>query len=458
MMMTGTRDRRWIATGAIMAAALVASACEGYLDPEQPSQIAQDAVESPEAANAMRIGALNDLRMITTRAESMWLLGGLLTDEWRVADATEGRIQTDQRVPDDNISQVASAYLALHRMRGRAQDAVAALQTFLPQVPAYTGQMYFAEGFALLTLAENFCNGIPLGRHETGVPVYTDPLPTAEVYAAAIAKFDTALTYATGTDTLSVKVQRAALIGKARALVNLGQDTAAASAVAPVPTSMRWWITTSTALSGDDSQLWSLNVSQRRYSVGDSVEGTQQIFNAIPFARAVDPRVRVTGNPTTCTAAGQGLDGRCRVDQTIWTQDSWAPVVSGVDARLIEAEAELQAEDFDGMTTILNDLRASGQALSSTFTSPVLTPLAVPATEAEATDLLFREWAFWTYGRGQRLPNLRRLVRQYGRAEDTVFPTGTFANGQPYGTSVNFPVPASESANPRFNGCLNPSA
>ena len=47
-----------------------------------------------------------------------------------------------------------------------------------------------------------------------------------------------------------------------------------------------------------------------------------------------------------------------------------------------------------------------------------------PAAKDAAIDLLFREKAFWTFGRGQRLPDLRRLVRQYGRTDDQVFPTG----------------------------------
>ena len=39
--------------------------------------------------------------------------------------------------------------------------------------------------------------------------------------------------------------------------------------------------------------------------------------------------------------------------------------------------------------------------------------------------LFFREKAFWTFGRGQRLGDERRLVRQYGRTQDQVFPVGS---------------------------------
>ena len=70
----------------------------------------------------------------------------------------------------------------------------------------------------------------------------------------------------------------------------------------------------------------------------------------------------------------------------------------------------------------------------------------------------FREKAFWTFGRGQRLPDLRRLIRQYGRTQDQVFPTGAYFKGGNYGTDVNFPVPNSEQVNPNFHGCIDRNA
>ncbi|HEU4787519.1 MAG TPA: hypothetical protein VFS57_08930, partial [Gemmatimonadaceae bacterium] len=83
-----------------------------------------------------------------------------------------------------------------------------------------------------------------------------------------------------------------------------------------------------------------------------------------------------------------------------------------------------------------------------------------PATKDAAIDLYFREKAFWVFSRGQRLGDLRRLIRQYGRTQDNVFPTGTFhKNGNPpYGTDVNFPVTTNENPNPNFHGCIDRNA
>ena len=47
-------------------------------------------------------------------------------------------------------------------------------------------------------------------------------------------------------------------------------------------------------------------------------------------------------------------------------------------------------------------------------------------------------------------PAVRRLVRQYDRSAESVFPTGAFVKGSDYGTDVSFPVPQSEENNPNY--------
>jgi hypothetical protein len=81
--------------------------------------------------------------------------------------------------------------------------------------------------------------------------------------------------------------------------------------------------------------------------------------------------------------------------------------------------------------------------------------LTAPPTQDAATSLFFREKAFWTFGRGQRLGDLRRLMRQYNRPQDQVFPTGAFFKGGSYGTDVNLPIPQAELNNPNSKGCTD---
>ncbi len=144
-----------------------------------------------------------------------------------------------------------------------------------------------------------------------------------------------------------------------------------------------------------------------------------------------------------------------------WGRDDPIPVLSGIDARLIEAEAKLQAKDIAGMMTILNALRTAPQVLGI-FKVAAMPPLSTPPDQTTATDLFFREKALWQFQRGYRMDDLRRLVRQYGRTQDKVFPTGNFTrNGTPsgqFGTQVAFPVPDAEGGNPNFHGCIDTKA
>jgi hypothetical protein len=71
-------------------------------------------------------------------------------------------------------------------------------------------------------------------------------------------------------------------------------------------------------------------------------------------------------------------------------------------------------------------------------------------------DTLFAERARWLWLTAHRLSDLRRLIRQYARATESVFPTGTyFKQGLVYATDVNFPVPIDEQNNPNFQQCLD---
>jgi hypothetical protein len=55
------------------------------------------------------------------------------------------------------------------------------------------------------------------------------------------------------------------------------------------------------------------------------------------------------------------------------------------------------------------------------------------------------------YLTSHRLGDLRRLVRQYGRGAETVFPTGAYHKPGTYGADVNSPIPQAEDNNPEFD-------
>jgi hypothetical protein len=344
--------------------------------------------------------------------------------------------------------------------------AIQYLTKYKPKPISSIGQMYVVKGYAELESAENFCNGQPFSNSTGDVIAFGSPVSAAEAFAMASADADSALARVSLSDNGSngasgTTVTYGARVLKARAQLGLGNYSAAAAAVAGVPTDFTWLATFS--LTTGDNQIWALNNSARRWSVGDSADATGVIANAIPFVSANDPRVPTAqlngaGNPATVS-----FDTKTPFfAQQIWGRDDAAAIFSGVDARLIEAEDRVNANDVAGATAILNALRAAPPSLGSTdgvgFTPSPMPPLATPTTKDAAVDQLFREKAFWTFARGERLGDMRRLVRQYQRAPDTVFPVGPFFKGGTYGSDVNLPVTDSEQNNPNFHGCTDRKA
>jgi hypothetical protein len=182
--------------------------------------------------------------------------------------------------------------------------------------------------------------------------------------------------------------------------------------------------------------------------------------NGLHFVGAGDPRLVIDSSLGT-TVVGSTLYYPLKFPESApWT----IPLAQGIEARLIEAEAALRSGNFSDWAADLNALRAD---TADTHVGGLGVLGADSTTSASATaqvDLMFRERAFWLFGTGHRLGDLRRMVRQYGRAQETVFPIGAYPyagfNGAPatYGNDVNFPIAAAERANPNFHGCLSRGA
>lgn len=440
-------------------ALLLAGACDNpqvtLLEQQQPQIILPEFTTSQAAALALYTGALGRLRNSlnggNNNQETIWNFSGLMTDEFKSGDTFSQRNDADQRVTQSADGVMASTYNAVQQSRGRARDAINSLRQYAPLETSKLAEMYFEMGFMELTLGQDFCNGIPLGETVSGLPQYTEPLTNAQVFTRAITRFDSALTLL-GSDqgATATFVRNATLVAKGRAQVNLGLYTAAASTVSAVPTSYQYLITYS--IPTQSNEWWQMSTSTKRYTVGDSVDVTGLVRNSIPFASLKDPRVKTNANGT------KSFDNTTPyIEFQNYAREDAIALVAGSDARLIEAEARLKANDVAGMTTILNALRTTPPKIGN-YQPGVLAALPVPADQGSAVDVFFREKALWQFGRGERLGDLRRLVRQYNRTQDNVFPTGPFHKNGTYGTNVAFPVPDVELSNPNFHGCIDTKA
>ena len=459
-----------VASGLAAAGLLLLGACniqDTFLEPQNPGLIDPTAVSNPSAATALRIGALGAFKTATGGSESMWRWGGMLTDEFKSSDTFTQRNETDQRSIQTNNGTWSPVYAQAQQTRGYLRDAIEKMTEFNPDKKTEIGELYMSLAFLEMQLAEDLCNGIPLGLARNGVVDYSDPSykpkTNQEVFAQALTHIDTAITLAAGSAAPAISVRNAARITKARILVNMGQFSAAAALVPKATIADSYQYDQTFSQTTTDNGVWSFNNNAARYTVGDSfdivVGRVNVIKNALPFVSANDPRVP-TKPGASSTPKVTPFDGSTPLYlQQIWpTRADPVPLVSGIDARLIEAEAKLQANDFAGMMTILNALRAAPPKIGN-YQPAAMAALPVPGAKDAAVSLFFREKAFWTFGRGQRLGDSRRLIRQYGRTQDNVFPTGLFhKNNVNYLNDVNLPVPDADKTNSQFTGCIDRKA
>jgi len=480
-------SRRWgrAAIALSMAGVFAVTACEDALEVTDPDVVDADNVTSPEAAEGLRVGAFARLSNMTSGGESTLHFPGLLGDEFRSGDTFVQRDETDKRALKEEVTVVSGMWYDVNRARTAANQAISALNEFppvaaslLPQNQSSIGQMFWVRGFAETAIAENYCNGTPISSFDLkgSVITYGNPESNAQVYARALGSFDSAATLP-GATLRGDTVRILARIGRARVLMNLGRfnDAATALATGPaIPSEFRFRIFHQQAVTGTaTNQLWALNNSGRRYVVADREAGV-----GLNFASSGDPRIPVCrGNDTACRTFGvtnavsfdnnfgatPRIGGPFYVQLIFPTRDDDVSLVTGVEARLLEAEAQLRGGNAAWLIT-LNALRAGFQTLkdpsNTTTAAATLPPLTDPGTQATREDLLFRERAFWLFGRGHRLADMRRLVRPvaqggFGRPVASVYPSGMFFKGGNYGDNIAIPVPQNERNNPNFQGCTD---
>lgn len=468
-----------LGSGLTLAAFGITACTDSLLQATDPDLIAPSDLDTPEGASALRIGALQRWRFATggdntNGQESTWLTGGLLADEWGTSSTFVQNDELDERRIQTNNSTVTYDFRKLERVRTAVDQAIPAMLKWRPTETVNIAELYLARGNAEMQLASDFCNGIPLSDAANATSPtdikFGQPLTVVQVFQTAVATLDSGYALLAPADTAS-DVGRAIKVTKARALLGIDAQAnapAAAALMNGIPTAWKYQHTYA-ATSGSNA-LWGQPASGRRYNVGDSLEGNAHdilVANNIPFFSSKDPRV-----PSKYTISSKGDTTKSQDGLTfsrttsLWSQESPVDVANGIDARLIEAEAQFLAGNYGGAggaLAILNALRAAPEVLTNNVTTPVMSALADPGTDSARVAQLFREKAFWTFSRGERLGDLRRLIRQapystWYNANDT-FPSGEHYRGGTYGPDVNLPVPKDEeNNNPNFHGCLDRNA
>lgn len=427
------------------------------------------ATQTRSGALAAYYGALITFRNATAGdIRSFVPTGGLLSDELVVlgpfnlfgdiaTEATDRRVLpefTDPASEDGFYSGAGQTtpykqlYSGLQKARAEARVTRGLVRTYVPDVPDLVAHLYLVEGYADVFLADLFCSGIPLSTVEPDGYTLASGSTTAEVYATAAALFDSA----SAATTDSARFGSGAAVGRARVLLALGQFTEAGLAAAQVPDGFSYQLQFDATLKGENNLATDANFVRgvSPYTYGVAVGYTLangEGSNGLDYVLGGDPRINAY-------ISGYGFFSAAQYFPQALAADGSSPISIGdwKEARLIQAEAALQAGDVAGWLGLLNQLR-------QTAITPALPDLVDPGTPAAREDLLFRERAFWLILTGHRQGDLRRLIREYGRDPTTLYPVGVHPYGKSYGSDVTAPIPAGERVtNPRFSGCLNRGA
>jgi hypothetical protein len=384
--------------------------------------------------------------------EGLAQIAGLLADELIDAETYNTRIEVDRRDTKPINSNTLQTFQDIQRARATADLVASRFRSLDPHNPQ-GAEIQALAAFTYVLLAEDYCNGVPTSMvNADGTFSYGAPQTGEQLLTVAIAKFDSAITSATATGgTTALDLAR---IGKGRALLDLNRPADAATAVAQVPSAFNYNIQHDENTGRQYNAIFSFNYLESRFAVGDH-EGT----NGLPFVTWNDPRVPIIDG-------GPGFDGETELYLTTKysSRSSPTPLALGTEARLIQAEAAMRAGDAAAFLAMLNDARANAVTYSidgAPNSQPLPSPppieaTAVPGTAAGRQDLLFAERALDLFLTDHRLGDLRRLVWQYGRDANSVFPTGPYEPtnsskaGANYGTGVNLPIPLQESNNPLF--------
>jgi len=407
----------------VVISLLVTTACHGLLDVSNPT-LTQDQDIANASGAAARVGSV---QYYFDNATSVTVQNvALFTDE-ETYDAQPNCCNAQPIALDQRNSEAYEATFGpgSDPHLGWLDLVVTNAGIVIPPIRSYAAsdvrgdllaKVYGMRGYAIVQMAEDVCPGFPINDvSPTNEVVYSGPYTTDAALTYGIAQLDSAL--ANGHD--SAQALNLARVVKGRALLDLGQYTQAAQAVAEVPADFVYATDASIASLGPTCvDCWE---GGDRQAVGNGDGG-----NGLLFVAEHDT-ARVPTMKTSYTRYAHPSD-------TLYAQLKYPDqstrlvVASGMEARLIRAEVLLHENNATWIDT-LNVLRLAAG----------LPAVPAPTEDTAKVSWLYHERAFWLYMTGRRLGDLRRLIRNYNRTPAQVFPVGAYPLGGEYGSATAIP-------------------
>jgi hypothetical protein len=418
---------RFVGLGAALAGlfCLTLAACSDItsLKQDAPSRIKAEDLEKPENALLLVEGAVGDFECALG---DYIVAAGAVGDELANANLANRIWDFDRRtiLPTNVVYSTQSCddgdptvYTTLSTARFDGDNAVRLLDGWTDeQVPGRIGLIATAAayaGYSLVLLGEGMCSAaLDVGPE----------LTPAQILTEAEARFTRAIEAATAAaDTQTLNL---ALLGRARARLDLGNKAGAAADAALIPEGFRVEATYSAAKTQRENLVFTVLYRDLLYTV--DVPFRDVTFEGIP-----DPRVSVVD------AGTGGADLSVEVFQPLKYPaiESSIPVAKWEEAQLILAEADVAAGDVGGAVAIINTLHANASI-----------PAFGGGTPEEVMSQIIEERRRELFLEGQRLGDIIRYDLPLFPAPGTPFPVGGTDTGV-YGTQVCFPLPSAERNN-----------
>ncbi len=405
-----TTSSRALGIGAL---ALVISGCS--LDVTYPSVIDASTFDPTQDAATLSLSAQSNLYRAIA---SVIPLSGYFSQEVLVGAVRQETNDIGRRVATAGTPDINSGLWV------PIQRAIATNELTIEQLASGPGaasdvnlaRAYMNSGFSLVLMAEHFCEGAFM---------VGPPLTPAQVLDTAVARFTKAIaTAAAATGAEATKIVNASNVGLARALLQKGDNTAAAIAAALVPAAFTY-----NAIAIDDAT--------NRGLANGVFNGDLSAIIIVPeaYRNLNDPRIPWRD------AGRNAQDSQFRYYQQLKYPSYASPtrIASGLEAAYILAETRLKTGDSaPALALIAAQRAANGQ--------PAFTGTGAAAILAELMDQRARE--FWLEakhtGDWVRNPTATPYVGVAGT------PFYKPAQGA-FGSANCLPVPLAEvNANPNF--------
>jgi len=401
----------WLCTiGAIALTGVLLSACSELLTTEAPSRVLESDLNNPQNAALIVAGAVSDFECALSSYTASF---GLITDELDDAALSQSQFDYDRRTFTPAGGTYATGgcggfgpYVPVSTARYSNDEAIKLLSGWtddqVPNRTALTAKAAAYAGYSYILLGEGFCSAAVDGGPE---------LTPADLFGIAEQRFTLAI-----TTTTDPALKNMALVGRARARINLGKPADAAADAKLIPKGFLF------TAKFNDQTARSRNVVYAQLGRGQNITVAPG-YRDVKFAGVPDPRVAVVNT---------GLIGFDKVSP-IWNPTkaslpgSPIAIAKWQEAKLIIAEAA------GGQTAVdaINELHAAANI-----------PPFAGGTDAEIKAQIIEERRREFFLEGQRAYDIIRFQLPLVPAVGAPYP-----KGGTYGDLRCLPLPDVERLN-----------